>query len=76
MVEYESFERAQQPSLVSIVLISCDQRRYRHLCQLRNVVKARADLLQDTNGYQATYQQQTQNFDVSIQLLCLIPARM
>jgi hypothetical protein len=76
MVDYESFARAQQPSLVSTILLSSDQRRYRHLCQLSKGSRAQANLAQDNNGYQATYQQQTQNFDVGIQLLCLIPARM
>jgi hypothetical protein len=76
MVDYGAFERAQQPLLVSTVLPCCDQRQRHHLNQLSKVFRAQANLAQDNDGYQATYQQQTQNFDVSIQLLCHTHVRM
>jgi hypothetical protein len=69
MVDYDAFERAQQPLLVSTVLPQCDKRQRHHLYQLSKLFKAQANILQDNDGYQAAYQQQTQNLEVSIQLL-------
>jgi hypothetical protein len=76
MVDYDAFERAQQPLLVSTVLPQCDKRQRHHLYQLSKLFKAQANILQDNDGYQAAYQQQTQNLEVSIQLLYPIRAWM
>jgi hypothetical protein len=68
MVDYRAFEKAQQPLLVSILLLYCDS--------LSNRARAQSNILQNNDGYQATYQQQTQNSDVSVRLLCHIHVRM